>query len=110
MLITRFEAMTLQLAVLRAIGYSRNVIGTWLIWEGLLLGLAGCALGALLDMSVFPVLRDLLGNALPPPELVDSSIFESLPIWALALVATVSAIFIPLIRLYRQDVHQALKS
>lgn len=110
MLITRFEAMSLQLAVLRAIGYGRNEIGRWLIWEGLLLGLAGCVLGGILDGVGFPVLRELLGSALPPADVISSSVLESYPIWVVTIPATAFAIFIPLIRLYRQDVHQALKA
>src|SRR5665213_1479102 len=54
MLITRFEAMGVQLAVLRAIGFARSEIGLWLIWEGLLLGLAGCFLGGVIDAVGFP--------------------------------------------------------
>lgn len=110
MLITRFEAMGVQLAVLRAIGYGRSAIARWLIWEGVLLGSAGCVLGAALDASLFPILRGLLGSALPTADVLASSPFESAPVWVLAMLATVSAIFIPLFRLYRQDVHQALKS
>ncbi|MGZ3722393.1 MAG: ABC transporter permease [Bdellovibrionales bacterium] len=109
MLITRFEAMGVQLAVLRAIGYVRSEIGMWLIWEGLLLGLAGCVLGAVIDGVSFPILRDLLGSALPPADIVASSLSESYPVWVVTIPATVFAIFVPLIRLYRQDVHQALK-
>ena len=109
MLITRFEAMTVQLAVLRAIGYRRREIGLWLLWEGLLLGLVGCAVGIALDLLIFPPLRELLGSAVPPPEVTPSPILTSWPIWALAMLATVGAILIPMIRLYRQDVHQALK-
>lgn len=110
MLITRFEAMSLQLAVLRAIGYGRAEIGRWLIWEGLLLGLAGCVIGALIDAGGFPVLRELLGSALPPLDVSASTLWESFPVWLVTIPATTAAIFIPLIRLYRQDVHQALKS
>jgi putative ABC transport system permease protein len=109
MLITRFDAMSVQLAVLRAIGYGRREIGMWLIWEGFLLGLAGCLVGMVIDGSTFPILRDLLGSALPPADLIASSFLESYPVWIVTVPATVFAIFIPLIRLYRQDVHQALK-
>lgn len=106
MLITRFEAMGVQLAVLRALGYGRSEIGRWLLWEGFLLGVFGCLLGALIDAAAFPLIRQLLGSAVP---LAQSSVLQSFPVWLLALVATVSAIFIPLIRLYQQDVHRALK-
>ena len=109
MLITRFDAMTVQLAVLRALGRSRLQVARWLLWEGFWLGISGCVLGAVMDAVSFPILRSVLGEALPPADLVASSVFESYPIWILAMAATVFAIFIPLIRLYRQDVHQSLK-
>jgi putative ABC transport system permease protein len=51
MLITRFEAMSLQLAVLRALGYKRKVIGQWLLWEGFLLGVFACLIGIILDFE-----------------------------------------------------------
>lgn len=110
MLTTRFEAMGVQLAVLRAIGYSRREIGMWLIWEGFLLGLVGCVVGAMVDGLGFPFLRQILGGALPALEIAPSILWQSFPVWLLALAATIVAIFVPLIRLYRQDVHQALKN
>lgn len=110
MLITRFEAMFNQIAVLRAIGYTRRTLGLWLIWEGLLLGLAACLIGGLLDFSFFPLMRHWMAESLPPPELVASSVWQSYPIWIIALAATVASVFIPLYRVYRQDVHFALRN
>lgn len=110
MLITRFEAMTLQLAVLRAIGYSKSVIACWLLWEGFLLGLSACILGILMDWLAFPFVRDLLAKALPPPDVVSSTVFESYPIWITAVTATTASVFVPLYRVYRQDVHFSLRT
>lgn len=110
MLITRFEAMSLQLAVLRAIGYKKRGLGGWLLWEGFLLGLCACLLGALLDAVTFPLLREMLGSTLPPPEIVGSSVWQSYPIWISALAATVASVFIPLYRVYHQDVHFSLRA
>src|SRR5262249_12947487 len=94
MLITRFEAMSVQLAVLRAIGYARAEIGRWLIWEGFLLGVGGCVLGAMIDGFTFPIVRDLLGSALPPVDVAASTLFQSLPVWLVTIPATAFAIFI----------------
>jgi len=109
MMITRFDAMTVQLAVLRAIGYRKGEIGRWLLWEGLLLGLGACLLGGLIDFLFFPLIRNFLGSALPDPTLISSSIFQSSPVWVIAILATTGAIVIPIMRLYRQDVHQSLR-
>ncbi len=109
-LITRFDSLALQFAVLRAIGYSKRELASWLLCEGLLLGAAACFLGALIDGAAFPAVRLILGNSLPPPDLVTSSIFESYPIWIGAVIATLLSVVVPIIRSYRQDVHTSLRS
>jgi len=109
MLATRFEGMSAQLAIMRSIGYGRREISHWLLWESLFLGLFGVAIGALLDVITFPYLRSLLGDSLPPPEIISISIFESLLIWIVALVAVILSIIIPIIRNYRYDAHSALR-
>jgi putative ABC transport system permease protein len=110
MLVARFEGLTYQLAVLRALGFNKSHIARWLLWEGLLMGLAACVVGAGLDALGFPLVRDLLGEALPSAELVPSSIIESAPIWITALGATTASVFIPLFRIYHQDVNSLLRS
>lgn len=109
MLVTRFEGMSLQLAVLRALGYTKKEISKWLVWEGLLLGLMGVGLGALIDSLMLPILRSLLGTALPPAEIFTSSIWGSSVIWFIALVATVASVAVPMVRMSRQDTHEFLK-
>ncbi|MBX2994136.1 MAG: ABC transporter permease [Bdellovibrionaceae bacterium] len=109
MLMTRFEGMSTQLAVLRALGYHKSEIARWLLWEGVLMGAMGLVLGALLDLMALPLLRSQLGSALPPAELVPSSLLISAPIWLAALLSTVAAVLIPLIRMGRQNTHDALK-
>lgn len=107
-LITRFESLSLQLAVLRAIGYSRGELARWLLFEGLILGLLACVAGAALDAAAFPLLRAALASSLPSS--LPSSILESAPIWIAALVATVLSVAIPIVRASRQDVHTALRA
>ena len=108
MTVTRFEAMTLQLAVLRALGFQKRAIAQWLIYEGLLLGVTASFFGALIDLAFFPALKAALGSALPDLPFVTVSIWESGPVWFCAILATVAAVTIPIIRLYGQDVHQSL--
>jgi putative ABC transport system permease protein len=109
MLITRFEAMSLQLAVLRALGYKKFEIGRWLLWEGFLMGAVACCLGLILDAIIFPLVRSLLGDSLPSAEIVSSPLWYSAPVWITALCATVLSVFIPLYRVYHQDVHRSLR-
>jgi putative ABC transport system permease protein len=110
MLITRFDAMALQIAVLRAIGYGRRKVSAWLMLEGILLGVAACFIGGLLDAALFPMFRAMLGAALPTEELASISIWHSAPVWIAAILSTVVAVVIPLVRFYRQDVHLSLRS
>lgn len=109
MIVTRFDAMSSQIAVLRAIGYSKNEISKWLFWEGLLLGVFGIFIGGLLDFIFFPVVRGLLGNSLPPAELVSGSLAQSAPIWLLAIFAIVFSVIVPILRTFKKDVHQLLR-
>ena len=108
-LATRFEGMRVQTAVLRALGFSRREIGCWLLWEGLLLGVFACIIGGLLDAALFPLIRSLLGGALPAEEIVASHVYQSAPIWCGSVAATVLAVVIPLVQVERQDVHSSLK-
>jgi putative ABC transport system permease protein len=109
LLITRFEGMSLQVAVLRAIGYTRKELALWLFWEGLLLGLVGVFAGGFLDLLIFPLMRGLLHAALPPPELVSSSVWQSGVVWLVALAATVLSVIVPMLQVSRQDAHSFLK-
>jgi putative ABC transport system permease protein len=109
MMLTRFDAMLVQLAVLRALGYRRGELSRWLLWEGALLAAGASLLGGLLDALIFPWVRSLLGEALPPPGVAQVPIWNSAPIWALAGIATLLACTVPLWRLFHQDVHAALK-
>lgn len=109
MLLTRFEGMSLQLAVLRAIGYTKKELSAWLVWEGLMLGIMGVVLGALLDAIGLPIFRSLLGTALPRPELVSSSLFDSYMIWIIALLATTLSVLVPMLKMSLQDIHDSLK-
>ena len=109
MMTTRFEAMNVQVAVVRAIGFTRSEISTWLFYEGLLLGMSAILLGGLFDFVGFPVVKNLLGNSIPHLEWMSSSVFESWPIWIIALLATIAALVLPMLRLINQNIHDQLK-
>jgi putative ABC transport system permease protein len=107
MMITRFDGLSKSLAVLRALGFSMKEVTAWLVWEGTLLGVAAGIVGAGLDYLLFPLIRSSLGDALPTD--VCEGIFNSAPVWLVALCATWLACLIPLRRLYSQDVRQSLQ-
>ena len=110
MLVARFDAMGVQLAVLRALGYTRFEVAASLLFEGALLGVAACAIGIFIDLTMFPFMRWILGTALPPPDIVSSSIWQSAPVWFAAILATTASVFLPLYKLYNQDIHRSLRS
>ncbi len=107
MMTTRFEAMSVQLAILRALGYTKGEIAGTLVLEGAFLGLMACVLGGAVDFALFPWVRDLVG--LDFHSFVANPYWQSLKVWGAAMVASVAAVSIPVFRLYRQDVHQSLK-
>lgn len=109
-MITRFDAMSSQIAVLRAIGYDGNFIYRWLLLEGLLLGLGACVIGLGLDWLFFPVVRTLLGSGVPSDDFHRVGLLASSPVWIIALICTLAAVMIPLLRLSRQSIHDALRS
>lgn len=108
-MIARFDAMSYQVAVLRAIGYSRTYIGQWLLWEGVLLGVCASVIGAIIDFSFFPSIRSMLGSTLPTSPLTHSPFYFSAPVWLVAVAATVVGIIIPFVRFSRHDAHSLLK-
>ncbi len=109
-MITRFDSMHLQIAVLRAIGYQQSAISKWLLLEGLLLGAVSVSLGIILEWALFPFVAQLLGKSLPPSSTGSFEFLLPYPVWIAAVVSTVFATVIPLYRLYRQDVHSSLKT
>lgn len=108
LLMTRFEAMSVHIAVLRALGYSSGKIGAWLVLEGLLLALLACIFGAILDGALFPYIRSMAG--LTSDQGQNISIWKSFPVWLAAIGATVVAVLVPLLKILKQDVNQALRS
>lgn len=108
MMVARFDSMSAQLAILRAIGYQRSEIASWLLWEGIMVGVVACLIGAAVDVAVFPWIRAASGLELP--SYIPSPFLQTSVIWLAAIAMTVAAVMIPLLRLYRQDVNASLKA
>lgn len=109
MMLTRFDSMGQQIAVLRALGYAKSELNVFLLWEAVLIAGFSCGLGALLDMAFFPWVRELLGRSLPPSDLVPMALWNSYPIWLMALLGSLLSILIPLWRLQKQNIHTSLR-
>lgn len=109
LILTRFEAMKTQIAMLRAIGFTEGRILGWLTWEGLILALFSILFGAIIDASLFPVAQ---GYSQLSPELLmmmDISLFSSWPVWLAALLAASLSVVAPFLRMQNQDIHQTLR-
>lgn len=107
---TRIEARSLELAVLRALGYARSDLTKLLLVEGFWMGLSSIVLAAIIEFVMSPVILSTAGAQLPA---VNSSNWPSwmiLVTGVLALVAIAVASLPPLWRLYKQDVHSALRN
>ncbi len=110
MLFARFEVIELQIAVVRSLGYQKFEIMMWLIWEAVFLSSVGICLGAMCDMILFDLLRNILASSLPTLDRVPSSFFESYPIWIATSAATLVAVLLPLTLIFRKNIHQALNA
>lgn len=108
-MIARFDAMKMQIAVLRALGFSLSEIGKWLLWEGSILAFSASVIGAMAEMIFFPVIRSLLGSALPSDSVAPNHFYYAAPFWVATVIAISVAVFIPFFRMTRQDPHSSLK-
>ncbi len=104
----RYEAMTEDLAIIRALGYGKPLIMAWLLWESLFIWLSAMPFALLIEGS----LTGLLG------EISNLSIFHiewlwPTPLhpwmWGFVFISGPLSLIIPLIRLYRHNLHDALK-
>ncbi|MBS1969547.1 MAG: FtsX-like permease family protein [Bdellovibrionales bacterium] len=110
MMMGRFESMNVQLAVLRALGYSKSDLFKVLLYEALYLAVLACLLGALIDASVFPWLRSLLGANLPGEDIVSMPIWTSWPVWLAVIAGNIISVLYPIWRISKQNIHTSLRS
>jgi putative ABC transport system permease protein len=110
MMVGRFESMNVQLAVLRALGYSKNDLVKVLLYETLYLALTACLVGAFLDATIFPWLRSLLGANLPGEDIISMSIWTSWPVWVAVITGNLLSVLYPIWRISKQNIHTSLRS
>lgn len=107
---TRMEARSLELAVLRALGFSKGNLTALLLIEGLIMGVVAIVIAAVLEMLLNPLILSTAGSQLPATNAQNWPWWMILVTGIFALFAIVVASLPPLIRLYRQDVHSALRN
>lgn len=109
-LLTRFEAMNTQIAVLKAIGYQSKTLMLWLFFEALLLGLAAIVIGTVIEkiLEIF-IVRELDWR-LAKVILLQQNSFDLWPLWLALIAALLLTLAAPLTKILREDIHTQLRS
>ncbi|UYL08397.1 FtsX-like permease family protein [Bdellovibrio sp. SKB1291214] len=107
---TRIEGRTVELAILRALGRSRQELTGLLILEGLIMGVISVALAAVLELILNPVILSTAGSTLPEINASNWPWWMILLTGGLSLMAVMFASLPPVWKLYRQDVHTTLRN
>ena len=108
-MIAKSESTEQQIAILRALGYSKKYISQSLAYEALIIGGCSVFVGMILDAVFFPIVQKSLEHHLPHQALTASSLFHSYPVWMAAMIAAQFSLLIPIYKIYRMDVHFALR-
>lgn len=103
----RFETLKLDLAILRAFGYSRWTIGRMILWEGFLLTGGGIFIG--IGLQLFGT--EMIPRFWNPTWLAELSWNNPwvLTLWGGTFTVALLSTLLPLLRLYRWNAHDALK-
>ncbi len=104
----RFEGMGEDLAVMRSMGYGNAQVAGWLLWEALLVWICALPVAILVEWIAAGWIVGLPGISLFDVTLPWPTSFHPW-LWGLTLVGCPLAMVVPLIRLYRHNVHDALK-
>lgn len=107
MMLTRFEGMSQQLAVLRALGYKRSQLVEILFYEASILATTSIVIGASFDAIIFPIVQTTFFNS---GEFYNITIANSYPVWLTAILGCWLSVIIPLIKLYKQNIHTSLRN
>jgi len=105
----RFEVLRPDLGMLRALGYNRLALASWIFWEALLIAVAAVAVGAAAEGAVLraidiPTFMQFPGREIAWPTLWNAGV------WLAVLGSSGLATVFPLLRLYSTDAHLALRS
>lgn len=109
LIIFRFDGMKVQIAVLRALGYSKKKITLWLFYEGIILAVIACLVSIIIDNSLFGIFHKMIYDDLSGLMYVSVPFYAAFPVWIAAILAVAFALIIPVFLIYKQDIHDALK-
>jgi ABC-type lipoprotein release transport system permease subunit len=109
-LLTRFEAMNAQIAVLKAIGYRSRVLILWLFWEAVILGLLALIVGTLIEKILEAFIVRELDWRLAKVILIQQNQFDLWPLYIALMLALMATLTAPLTKILREDIHTQLRS
>jgi predicted lysophospholipase L1 biosynthesis ABC-type transport system permease subunit len=109
-LLTRFEAMNTQIAVLKAIGYQSKTLILWLCFEALLLGLAAIVIGTAIEKILEIFIVQELDWRLAKVILIQQNGLDLWPLWLALIAALLATLVAPLTKILREDIHTQLRS
>jgi len=104
----RFEAMNEDLAILRTLGYGKTRIASWLLWESILVWVIAMPLALALEWLLIKWIGTLPGASLFYLDLLWPTALHP-HMWSLMFFGCPLATLIPLFRLYRHNLHDALE-
>ncbi|MGE5085256.1 MAG: ABC transporter permease [Bacillota bacterium] len=107
---TRIEARAMELAVLRALGYSRRELTRLLLIEGLWMGTISIIIAAIIEVILSPIILSSTGANLPLPTTANFPPWMILVTGFFSLIAVILASLPPVWKLYRQDIHTTLRN
>lgn len=106
----RTESMRVSAAVLRAIGFSKSYVASWLLFETALIFGSALVLGLAIEWGLFWLLYPHLKSILPiTTDGFISQVLLVMPVWVAALIFAIVGMLIPYLRLSSQNVHDELK-
>lgn len=108
-LISRYEGLSTQTAILRALGFQKSEVGLWLLSESLMIGIIALMIGGLLESACFEIFHRNLGAVVPALGKDSVGMLHLWPIWLATLVGTAIGTVFPMFRFYQQDIHTALR-
>ncbi len=108
LMVERFEAMSRDLGLYRALGYSRGQIASALLWESFMFGILGICMGMVLERVTSLTLPWIWNPAWLSPLVWPST--GLLLLWGGSLIAVLLIPWVPIIRLYRWAAHESLSA
>lgn len=109
LLISEVQSLETQILTLRAMGYSRKELYSWMALEGFFMAVASVLLGIVLDLTITPLLQDSIAGQLPVFRFSSLPVWTSAPLWIFILFCVPLSLLIPMQRILKKSLSAALR-